>query len=92
MIQTFRCKSTETLYEGGNPRQFRAFQAQAQRKLEMLDAARQVEDLRAPPGNRLEKPSGGREGPWGIRINDQWRVCFRFQDGHADDVEIVDYH
>ncbi len=92
MIRTFRCKHTEALYEGGSPRQFRAFLAQAQRKLEMLDAARVFEDLRDPPGNRLEKLTGDREGQWSIRVNGQWRVCFEWHDSHAWNVEIIDYH
>jgi proteic killer suppression protein len=58
----------------------------------MLDAAETVEDLRIPPGNRLEKLAGGREGQYSIRINDQWRICFRWRDGGAHDVEIADYH
>jgi len=58
----------------------------------MLDSANTIEDLRSPPGNRLEKLSGDRAGHWSIRINSQWRVCFRFDSGHAYDVEIVDYH
>jgi proteic killer suppression protein len=62
------------------------------RKLVMLDAAEQLEDLRVPPGNRLEKLRGDRAGQHSIRVNDQWRVCFRWRDGHAHDVEIVDYH
>ena len=62
------------------------------KKLVMLDAAEHLEDLRVPPGNRLEKLGRGRAGQHSIRINDQWRVCFRWKDGHAYDVEIVDYH
>jgi proteic killer suppression protein len=58
----------------------------------MLDSASAIEDLRSPPGNRLEKLSGDRDDQWSIRINSQWRVCFRFEGGHAYDVEIVDYH
>jgi proteic killer suppression protein len=58
----------------------------------MIDAAIQINDLTVPPGNRLEKLHGDREGQWSIRINDQWRVCFAWDDGNADDVEIVDYH
>ena len=92
MIQTFRCKDTEALYEGGHPRRFRAFESQAQRKLEILDAAVAIDDLRTPPGNRLEKLSGDRQGQWSIRINGQWRVCFEWRDGQAWNVEIVDYH
>ena len=64
----------------------------ALRKLRMLDAATRLDDLRVPPGNRLEALKGDRAGQFSIRINDQWRVCFRWQDGHAYDVEIADYH
>ncbi|GFP31041.1 toxin HigB-1 [Candidatus Hakubella thermalkaliphila] len=64
----------------------------AQRKLAILDAAETLDDLRVPPGNRLEKLSGDREGQHSIRINDQWRICFRWLDGDAHDVEITDYH
>ena len=92
MIQTFRCKDTQALYSGDSPRRFRAFQTQAERKLQILDSANAIEDLRNPPGNRLEKLSGGRADQWSIRINSQWRVCFRFEDGHAYGIEIIDYH
>jgi len=61
-------------------------------KLQMLDSADTIDDLRSPPGNRLEKLSGDRLGRWSIRINNQWRICFRFENGNAYDVEIVDYH
>lgn len=64
----------------------------AKRKLDLLHAAVRVEELMTPPGNRLEKLRGDREGQWSIRVNDQWRVCFRWVDGGAEDVEIVDYH
>ena len=64
----------------------------AQRKLAMLDAAHSLQDLRIPPRNRREKLSGDREGQYSIRINDQWRVCFRWEEGMVDDVEITDYH
>ncbi len=64
----------------------------AQRKLAVLDAAESLQDLRVPPGNRLEKLSGDRDGQQSIRINDQWRICFRWRDGDAHDVEITDYH
>lgn len=92
MIKSFRCKETQALYEGGNPRRFRAWQAQAERRLQMLDSAAVLDDLKSPPGNRLEKLAGDRAGQYSIRINDQWRVCFHWQDGDAHDVEIVDYH
>ncbi|WP_309295468.1 type II toxin-antitoxin system RelE/ParE family toxin [Nitrosomonas sp.] len=62
------------------------------RKLQMLESANTIEDLRSPPGNRLEKLSGDRSGRWSIRINNRWRICFRFENGNACDVEIVDYH
>jgi toxin HigB-1 len=62
------------------------------RKLRLISAARRVDDLRVPPGNRLEALRGDRAGQWSIRINDQWRICFRWTEGGADDVEIVDYH
>ncbi len=64
----------------------------AERKLQMLHRAAQLEDLRVPPQNRLEKLKGDRKGTWSIRINDQWRIGFRFENGNAYDVEIVDYH
>jgi len=64
----------------------------AQRKLGLLDAAESVEDLRVPPGNRLEKLSGNRKGQYSIRVNNQWRICFRWKNGQALDVEIIDYH
>lgn len=92
MIKTFHCKYTKALFEGKCPRLFRAFASVAERKLQMLDDANAIEDLRSPPGNRLEALLGDRKGQWSIRINDQWRVCFRFENGNAVDVEIVDYH
>jgi proteic killer suppression protein len=64
----------------------------AQRKLAILDAAESLQDMGVPPGNRLERLSGDREGQYSIRVNDQWRICFRWSDGDAYDVEIVDYH
>ena len=90
-IKMFKCKHTQALYEGGDPKQFRAFQIQAERKLQMLDDAVELFDLRSPPGNRLEKPSGDRLGQHSIRINQQWRVCFVWNDQPCD-VEITDYH
>ena len=92
MIKTYRCKDTEALARGDSPRRFRSFQASAERKLQMLDVARTLDDLRVLPGNRLEKLASDREGSWSIRVNDQWRLCFRFADGHAYEVEIVDHH
>jgi len=92
MIQSFKCAETQALFAGEAPRRFVNFRAVAERKLQMLHRAVRMEDLRIPPQNRLEKLKGDRKGTWSIRINDQWRVCFRFEDGNAFDVEIVDYH
>ena len=92
MIKSFHCRDTLALFEGGKPRRFQAMAAGAERKLQMLDNAVTIDDLRVPPGNRLEAMHGDRKGQWSIRINDRWRVCFRFKDGNAFDVEIVDYH
>ncbi len=92
MIMTFGNKDTKELYEGGSPKAFRAFQNQAERKLQMLDSATTVEFLRSPPGNRLELLTGNRKGQYSIRINQQYRLCFKFKDGNAFDAEIVDYH
>ena len=93
MILTFRCKETERIWQGGSSRKFPADILQrALRKLRQLDASQSVEDLRNPPGNRLEALKGGRAGQMSIRINDQWRICFRWGEHDAHDVEIVDYH
>ena len=91
-IKSFRCAETQALYEGKQPRRFKNFEAVAERKLQMLDAAVQLRDLRSPPGNRLEPLHGNREGQHSIRINDQWRVCFIWTDEGPEAVEIVDYH
>ena len=92
VIQTFRCKQTQALFEGKSPRRFRAIVTVAERKLAQLDAARTLDFLRAPPGNRLEALKGGRAGQHSIRINEQWRVCFVWFATGPLDVEIVDYH
>lgn len=92
MIQSFRCKDTQALYEGRHPRRFRAIEAVAERKLAMLDAAHTLEFLRSPPGNQLEALKGDRMGQHSIRINVQWRVCFVWADLGPVNVEIVDYH
>jgi proteic killer suppression protein len=92
MIKSFRCKDTQALFENRSPRGFRSIAVAAERKLQMLDSAKAIADLRSPPGNRLYALKGNRKGRWSIRINDQWRVCFRFERGDAFDVEIVDYH
>jgi proteic killer suppression protein len=92
MIRTFHSKDTQALFAGICPRRFKAIARVAERKLQMLDDAYALADLRVPPGNRLEALHGRRKGQWSIRINDQWRLCFRFEAGNAFDVEIVDYH
>jgi proteic killer suppression protein len=92
MIKNFHCKDTEKLATGIRVRRFIAFERIAQRKLAQLNAAATLDFLRAPPGNRLEALKGDRLGQYSIRINDQWRICFRFEDGNAFDVEIIDYH
>lgn len=92
MIQSFRCKYTQELFEGGNPRQFRAFKNVAIRKLAQLDAAQTLSFLRSPPGNRLEALKGNRYGQYSIRINSQYRICFVWSEIGPEDVEIIDYH
>jgi proteic killer suppression protein len=93
MILSFACKATRKLFLDGDcdPR-WRSIESVAFRKLDMLDAATTVSDLRVPPGNRLEVLKGNRQGQWSIRINDQWRVCFRWDADGPSDVAIVDYH
>jgi proteic killer suppression protein len=91
VIKSFRDKATRALFEGNTPARFRSIAELAGRKLDMLDAAESLSDLRSPPGNRLEALRGRRAGQHSIRINDQWRMCFVCTDG-AEDVEIVDYH
>jgi toxin HigB-1 len=92
MILSFKCRDTEALFNGAKVTRFVNFERVALRKLTQLAIAAHIEDMRAPPGNRLERLSGDRFGYWSVRINDQWRLCFRFQEGSAFDVEIVDYH
>jgi proteic killer suppression protein len=91
-IRSFRCPDTEALFAGESPRRFRNIENVAQRKLQMLDAAVELRDLRSPPGNRLEALSGNRAGQYSIRINNQWRVCFEWADNGPANLEIVDYH
>jgi toxin HigB-1 len=93
MILGFRDKETERVFlRERRSKLDQDLRRAAQRKLLILDAAESLEDLRVPPGNHLEKLKGDRKGQYGIRINDQWRICFRWQKGNALDVEIVDYH
>lgn len=93
VIRSFRGKDTQVLFQREPTRKWGlSVQRAGLRKLLILDAATSLEDLRTPPGNRLEKLSGHRSGQHSIRVNDQWRVCFRWHQGDALDVEIVDYH
>jgi proteic killer suppression protein len=93
VIRSFRCPDTARLFRRERPRAFPAdLHARAYRKLVVLHAAHRLEDLRVPPGNRLEALGRDRAGQHAIRINDQWRVCFVWRDGGAERVEIVDYH
>jgi toxin HigB-1 len=92
MIRSFRDRATETLWMGGYVRQFSGIEKAARRKLDMLHQARDLNDLRAPPANRLEALTGDRRGQLSIRINDQWRVCFVWTKEGPEHVEIVDYH
>lgn len=93
MIGSFRDRETERLFRRQRVKKLaRPLQRAALRKLAMLDAAESLDDLRVPPGNRLEKLAGDREGQHSIRINDQWRICFQWNEGVAHDVEITDYH
>ena len=93
MLKSFRCKETEKIFLRQRSARFPTnIYRIALRKLLLLDAAEKIEDLRIPPGNRLEKLTGNRQGQESIRINDQWRICFRWSEGDAYEVEIVDYH
>ncbi len=92
MIKSFRCSDTELLFKRQRVKRFVNIESVARRKLNLVHAAGSLEFLQVPPGNRLEALKGRRSGQHSIRINDQFRVCFRWVDGHAEDVEIVDYH
>jgi toxin HigB-1 len=93
MIVSFRDGETEQIWLGQRSRRLPSdIQSVALRKLRLLNAARRIQDLALLPGNRLESLKGDRAGQWSIRINDQWRICFRWTQGGAEDVEIVDYH
>lgn len=93
MIRSFACKDTEKIWNGLKVKGFQGgIQDRALRKLRQLDAAQGLDDLKNPPGNKLEALKSNRKGQMSIRINDQWRICFIWQDNEAHDVEIVDYH
>jgi len=93
MIKTFGCKETQRIFNGRFSRKFpKDIQKTALRKLTQIHAAETLDFLRIPPANHLERLTGNRKGQLSIRINDQWRICFIWKDGHAFNVEIVDYH
>jgi proteic killer suppression protein len=93
MIKDFKCKETEKIFQRLRSRKFSSeVQRIALRKLLVLDAAEAISDLRIPPSNRLEKLGGNLRGQFSIRINDQWRLCFKWKDGDAFGVEVIDYH
>ena len=92
MVKSFRCAETQSLFETGKSRRFGSISKVATRKLAMLDAATTLAFLRSPPGNQLEALGGDRKGQHSIRVNKQWRVCFRWTDAGPEGVEIVDYH
>ena len=92
-IRSFRCRETEKIFNGESSRKFPGrIQRVARRKLKYLNNVKTIQDLRVPPGHRLEKLRGNRAGQYSIRVNDQYRVCFAWVDGEPDAVEIVDYH
>jgi proteic killer suppression protein len=92
VIVSFRCADTEAVASGKRVRRFRNIESVARRKLRQLQISTRLDDLRVPPGNRLESLKGRRKGQYSIRVNDQFRVCFRWTRAGAKDVEIVDYH
>ena len=92
MIRSFRCADTKALSAGWAVPRFQAIERVARRKLRQLEIAQRLEDLRIPPGNRLEPLRGDRAGQHSIRINDQYRLCFLWSDSGPEDVEIVDFH
>ena len=91
-VKTFKCADTEALFGLRRVARFSSIERPALRKLKQLDLARRIEDMRAPPANRLEKLKGNRIDQWSIRVNDQFRMCFRWTGSDAEDIEIVDYH
>jgi proteic killer suppression protein len=92
MIKSFSCKDTEKLFNDIDVKKFRNISRKARMKLEILNATVSVKGLEVPPGNRLEALKGDRKGQYSIRIDSQWRICFKWHDGNAHDVEIVEYH
>jgi len=92
VIRSFRCAETQAVFEGRRSRRFAAIQRVLERKLIMLDAAVCLDDLRSPPGNRLEPLAGDRKGQHSIRVNDRFRICFRWTAAGPENVEVVDYH
>ena len=92
MIRSFKCSDTEDLSKGNRVKRFAGIATIARRKLRQLQIAGNLNDLRVPPGNRLEALKGDRTGQYSIRISRQWRICFRWTDAGAEDVEIIDYH
>lgn len=92
MIKSFRDADTETLFRLGHVRKWANIERPALRRLVQLDLAQTIGDMRAPPGNRLEALSGNRKGQWSVRINDRFRICFRWSSDGPEDVEIADYH
>jgi toxin HigB-1 len=92
LIRSFRDKETEAIFERRRVRRFQQIAEVALRRLVQIDSAEEIRDLRSPPAHRLEALKGDRAGWYSVRINDQYRVCFRWKDGHALDVEITDHH
>ena len=92
MIKSFSCRDTEKLFNDIDVKRFRNISRKARMKLEILNATVSLKGLKVPPGNRLEALKGDRKGQYSIRINAPWRICFKWHDGNANDVEIVDYH
>ncbi len=92
MIKTFKCKYTKKLFDDKDVKKFRNISRKARMKLEILNATVSLDGLKIPPGNRLEALKGERKGQYSIRIDSQWRICFKWEDGNTYEVEIVDYH